>query len=254
VQSLARWILCWRRSRALSHLSGVIAVSNYVGHELTRSKRVKDARIRIIPNLVDLPSVDGALRRAWPLADIDADGQFLLFAGKLDINKGPQLLPDALKRSGVELPVAIAGTGPLRDQIQKDAARSGLDFRFYDWLDNDDVLLLMSRATVLLFPSAWQEPLSRVLLEGSAAGAAIVAMNTGGTSDVISHYESGWLAANGVDFAEGIRLVAGDPLLNRRLRVGARQVAETRFASPIVAGYVEDLYGELLDRRTERIS
>ena len=72
------------------------------------------------------------------------------------------------------MPVVLLGDGPLKAEIEADAAPRGLDFRFYSWLDNDAVLRVMQAAQVLLFPSAWQEPLSRVLLEGCAAGAAIL--------------------------------------------------------------------------------
>jgi glycogen(starch) synthase len=246
---LARWLLCLARSRALASCDGVIAVSNYVREELERSGRVNAEKLWTIPNLVDLPSVDRALQRPWPLTDLAPEEPFLLFVGKLDVNKGAQLLPEAVARSGAGMPVVIAGSGHLMDRIGREAKSRGLDFRFYDWLDNDDVLLLMSRASVLMFPSAWQEPLSRVLLEVLASGAAIVVMDTGGTKDAISHYESGWLSETPQEFAEGIRLVAGDPLLNARLRMGARQTAEMRFAAPIVAANVEELYRELLARR-----
>jgi glycosyltransferase involved in cell wall biosynthesis len=74
-------------------------------------------------------------------------------------------------------------------------------------------------------------------------------MDAGGTTDAVAHYESGWLSKTPEEFAEGIRLVAGDPLVNARLRTGARQTAEMRFAGPIVAADVESLYRELLARK-----
>jgi glycosyltransferase involved in cell wall biosynthesis len=122
-----------------------------------------------------------------------------------------------------------------------------MDFRFVSWLDNDAAILLMRHATVLLFPSAWQEPLSRVLLEGLAAGAAIVALDTGGTSDAIAHAESGWLAKDAAEFTEGIRLVSSNTQLNATLRSGARRRAEEVFAAPNVSARVEALYTRLLE-------
>src|SRR5438128_5330851 len=110
--------------------------------------------------------------------------------------------------------LSIAGDGPLRPSLEQDAQLRGLDFRFYDWLENDAVIKLMRQARALLFPSAWQEPLSRVLLEGCAAGAAIVALDTGGTGDAIVHRESGWLAQDRRGFVEGVRQVVGDDHLN----------------------------------------
>jgi glycosyltransferase involved in cell wall biosynthesis len=139
------------------------------------------------------------------------------------------------------------GDGPEKKYLEIEGEALGIDFRFYDWLDNDAILRLMKAARVLLFPSAWQEPLSRVLLEGCAAGAAIVALNTGGTGDIITHGESGWLADDEDGFAEGARLVAQDDVLNRHLREGARKRAETVFAAPVVSAQIEALYASLLE-------
>jgi glycogen(starch) synthase len=249
--AVARWVQTMRASRQLAKCDAIIAVSDYVRGELARSGRIAPEKLRSIPNLLHLPSVEKAMPGPWPLKDLMPTDPFLLFVGKWDANKGAQMLPGALARAGVRLPVVLAGDGPLRAQLEIDAARLGLDFRFHNWLDNDAILVLMKHATALLFPSAWQEPLSRVLLEGCGAGAAIVAMNTGGTSDVIAHGESGWLANLDEEFVEGIRRVVRDAELNAKLRAGARERAEEKFDAGKVSTQVEELYRSLLAERGE---
>jgi glycosyltransferase involved in cell wall biosynthesis len=238
-----------RAGSQLAECDAVIAVSDYVRGELARSGRVAPVKLRTIPNLLHLPSVAKAMSGPWPLEDLSPSDPFLLFVGKWDANKGAQMLPGAVAKARVRLPVVLAGDGPLRAKLEADAARIGLDFRFHNWLDNDAILMLMKRATALLFPSAWQEPLSRVLLEGCGAGAAIVALNTGGTSDVIVHGESGWLANSEEEFAEGTRRVVGDAELNAQLRAGARERAEEKFDAGKVSAQVEELYRSLLAER-----
>jgi glycogen(starch) synthase len=245
--ALLRWVRAARAGRELGRCDAVIAVSDYVRGQLEKSSRVPESKLVTIPNMVDLPSVEVALQGDWPLTDLGPADEFLLFVGKWDLNKGAQMLPEAVEQSGVKLPVVLAGEGQLRDTIAADAARRGLDFRFHTWLDNDAVILLMQHASALLFPSAWQEPLSRVLLEGCAAGAAIVALDTGGTGDVIAQGESGWLAHDVESFAAGIRQVVRGDALNRRLRSAARHRAEEKFDSTHVAGRVETLYLRLLE-------
>jgi glycosyltransferase involved in cell wall biosynthesis len=80
-----------------------------------------------------------------------------------------------------------------------------------------------------------------------------VALDTGGTGDVIEHGTSGWLAHNVEELATGLRAVASDAELNARLRQGARQRAETRFAAPVVCVQVEELYRSLLERKGARL-
>jgi glycosyltransferase involved in cell wall biosynthesis len=86
-----------------------------------------------------------------------------------------------------------------------------------------------------------------VLVEGCAVGAAIVALNTGGTGDLIAHMHSGWLADDVDSFVEGIRQVVGDAGLNARLREGAKRVAEERLAAPVVCARMEQLYLTVLN-------
>ena len=250
--ALARWFGTWQACRSLARCDATIAVSRYVRDELSMSGRVPGEKLYSVPNLVDLSSVDKALAGAWPLHDISPECDFALFVGKWDTNKGAAMLPEAVQRSGTGIPVVLLGDGPLKGKIEADARARGLDFRFHSWLDNDAVLRVMRSAKVLLFPSAWQEPLSRVLLEGCAAGAAIVALDTGGTSDVIVNGQSGWLASDIDFFTEGIRRVTEDGDLNRALRAGARARAERVFAAPKVAGEMETLYRALLELSEKR--
>ena len=53
------------------------------------------------------------------------------------------------------------------------------------WRDRAEVWTWMRHATALMFPSYGPESLSRVLIEASALGAPIAAMDTGGTRDII---------------------------------------------------------------------
>jgi glycosyltransferase involved in cell wall biosynthesis len=226
----------------LERCDATIAVSRYVRDELAASGRVKPERLVTIPNLVHLHSVERALMGPWPVSDVLPEDRYALFVGKLDTNKGAHLLPGIMEHASLQMPLVLAGDGPLRDKLELEAESKRLDFRFHDWLDNDSILKLMRSATILLFPSAWQEPLSRVLLEGCASSAAVVAMRTGGTADIIRHGESGWLADDNAGLAEGARVVASDQALNARLRAGARRQAETTFSSERVAAQVEQLY------------
>ena len=247
IPACLRWWRTRRAASALARCDAVVAVSSYVRGELERSGRVPPGKLYTIPNLVDPASVRRALEGVWPLPDIAPGEPFLLYVGKLDANKGVHILPGAVARAGVDLPVVVVGEGPVETELKRAARRRGLDFRFYSWLDNDAVLLLMRHARALLFPSAWQEPLSRVLVESCAVGAAIVALNTGGTGDLIGHMHSGWLADDADSFVEGIRQVVGDAGLNARLREGARRVAEERLTAPVVCARMEQLYLAVLN-------
>ena len=123
----------------------------------------------------------------------------------------------------------------------------GWPVRFLQWADHDEVLRLLARTELLLFPSRWQEPLSRVLLEASACGAPILAMATGGTPEIVQDGVNGALVPPRLEpFAERLLRLLWDPAERRRLGMGARRVATQRYAAPVVARQVEQLYQSLL--------
>jgi glycosyltransferase involved in cell wall biosynthesis len=101
---------------------------------------------------------------------------------------------------------------------------------------------------MLIFPSRGPESLSRVLIEASALGVPIAAMNTGGTPDIVVHEETGLLSVNADELAGAVRRLRDDPALRARLGDAARQRARALFDAPAVVGRIESLYREVLER------
>jgi glycosyltransferase involved in cell wall biosynthesis len=100
----------------------------------------------------------------------------------------------------------------------------------------------------LIFPSRGPESLSRVLIEASALGVPIAAMNTGGTADIVEHGKAGLLSRTPDDLATDVRTLRSDPALRARLAEGAKCRAESLFDAPAVIARAEALYKELLER------
>ncbi|MFO7166579.1 MAG: glycosyltransferase family 4 protein [Chloroflexota bacterium] len=236
-----------RRQAALRRADAVIACSRYIAARL--AEVVPPERICVIPHLVDADAV--ARTVAEPPQSVAPGERFLLFAGKLEHNKGAHLLLDIFRALG-RLPadgqwsLVIAGDGPLRGRLERGLAQLGVRARFLDWADHDETLRLMARCELLLFPSAWGEPLSRVLLEASACGAPILAMPTGGTPDIVEDGVNGALAATPEAFARRLAQLLEQPEQRRALGEGAKRRARQMFAKDVVAGQVEDLYRSLL--------
>ncbi|MFQ3630946.1 glycosyltransferase family 4 protein [Roseiflexus sp.] len=235
-----------RRRAALRQADAVIAGSRYIAGRL--ADLVEPRRLHIIPNIVDLTAIDA--RIATPPTIIPSDERFVLYVGKLERNKGAHLLSDIVRQAGAALgnhTLVVAGNGPLREALEHAARAAQVQVRFLDWIDHDEVLRLMARCDLLLFPSAWGEPLSRVLLEACACGAPILAMPTGGTPDIIIDGESGSLAATVSGFARRLAELLERPAERTALGNGARRLAARRFAPEIVAGQVESLYRSLIE-------
>ena len=232
------------RRAALRQASAVITGSRYIADRLT--DLVEPARLHVIPNIVDLTAIDAIT--ATPPTSVPPDEPFVLFVGKLERNKGAHLLNDIVRAARDALhrhTLVIAGAGPLKNGLAQAMRTAQVRARFLDWIDHDEALRLMARCDLLLFPSAWGEPLSRVLLEACACGAPILAMPTGGTPDIIIDGESGALAATVPAFARRLAELLERPAERCALGAGARRRAAQRFAPDVVASQVERLYQSL---------
>ncbi|MBS1965043.1 MAG: glycosyltransferase family 4 protein [Chloroflexi bacterium SZAS-1] len=237
-----------RRQRALRQASAVIAVSSYIAARL--APIVPAERIHVIPNMVDLAAIDAVL--TTPQQSVPPGAPYLLFVGKLEQNKGAQLLPEIFnellrqRRASAVPELVIAGDGPLGPQITRELGALGVRVRALNWAEHDEILRLMAGCTLLLFPSAWGEPLSRVLLEACAGAAPVLAMPTGGTADIIRDGVSGALEASVPGFARRLGQLLDQPTMRKVLGAGARQAAEQQFSAEAVLPRAEALYRSLL--------
>jgi glycosyltransferase involved in cell wall biosynthesis len=246
-----------RRQQFLRKADAVIAVSGYIAGRL--ADIVRPERLHVIPNMLDLAAIDAAI--ATPPTSVAPDTRYLLFVGKLERNKGAHLLVDIFRDWRLEtrdcenpylqslisnLQVVVAGSGPLRADLERELVALGLRVRFLDWIDHSETLRLMAHCELLLFPSAWGEPLSRVMLEAMACGAPILAMPTGGTPGAIEDGASGALALTPASFARRLVELLDRPEQRATLGAGGRQVARARYAREVVVEQMEKLYRSLI--------
>ncbi len=227
----------------LAQADRVLAVSRYIETKLTPF--VEPNRLEVLPNFIDLAKLETS-GSSLPLTP-EAAQPYLLFVGKFEENKGARQLLEVLRQARPNLPTLAVGEGKLRGELGK-ATAEGLNLKVLGWVENEEVLRLMQRAEALLFPSLWPEPLSRVLLEAQAVGALTVAVDTGGTSDIIQSGFNGLLAQNARDMAAQLSEILQPELASRRaaMRQNARQVAQERFSQTAIVDRVEKLYTDLI--------
>lgn len=229
----------------LAQADAIVAVSSAIARDLTaRAPAIPAAIVHTIPNPVDMTALDSASARA----PVMLPGPYVLYAGKIAINKGTQFLVQALVDAGVRWPLVVVGDGPDRANLESSAQRAGLDLRVVGWRPRDEVWAWMRHATMLAFPSYGPESLSRVLIESAALGTPIAAMNTGGTTDILQHDRTALVADDVTTFSAALGRLAGDRALRERLGAAARDDVRGRFAAPLVAARVAALYESLLER------
>jgi len=232
-----------RKRQGLGAADTVIAVSSTIAADLrARAPELAKTRLEIIPNPIDVD----AFRARAAATRSPIDGPYALYLGKLAPNKGTTHLVRIAERAALDWPLAVVGDGPDRAALEADAARSTGDIRFFGWRDRDDTIAWLRHASILIFPSRGPESLSRVLIEASALGVPIAAMNTGGTPDIIKHETTGLLSSTPDALADDVRRLRADEGLRQRLGAGAAAHAERTFNARSVVERVESVYRSLV--------
>lgn len=249
--AVARVTAAWRRRVALRwafrRSAAAVAVSDATRRELERDLGLADRSLEVIHNGISLRAGDPApVRRELGVKE----GELLVLAvGNLEVHKGHLLLLEALARNA-HLPwrLAIAGGrgGPERPRLEAFAREHGLAERVHVLSHRDDVPDLQAAADVFAMPSLF-EGLPLALLEAMGAGNAIVASDTGGISEAVTHETHGLLVPPGdVDaLAAALGRLLASPELRRELGEQARLRGRREFGVEAMGGAYEALYRRL---------
>jgi glycosyltransferase involved in cell wall biosynthesis len=230
-----------RKRQGLAGADAVIAVSSTIAADLqARAPELACVRMEVIPNPVDIADLrDRAAATERPVKE-----PYALYLGKLAPNKGTMHLLDVARRANLRWPLVVAGDGPDRPALEAAARRGSRDVRFVGWVDRAAATAWLTHASVLIFTSRGPESLSRVLIEASALGVPIVAMNTGGTPDIIEDEVTGLLSDTPAELADDLARLVGDEALGAKIGAAARERAG-RFDAALVVARIERLYLDL---------
>ncbi len=185
-----------RKRTGLARADAIVAVSSTIAADLrARAPEIATTRLEIIPNPVDVIGPAGKCRRDRATADRSRTRSI---SGSSHRTRAHRTSWTSSSRRDLDWPLVIVGDGPDRAQIEAQARQSREDIRFVGWIDRPATVAWLAHASMLIFTSRGPESLSRVLLEASALGVPIAAMNTGGTPDIVTHGETGLLSATRV--------------------------------------------------------
>jgi glycosyltransferase involved in cell wall biosynthesis len=133
----------------------------------------------------------------------------VLYVGRISTEKGINVLLDAV-RACPDLPVRIAGDGPLLDQL-RDTAPGHVEF--LGQLNSSQIKAEMRHAAILAVPSICEEMFGTVIIEAFSAGLPVIASRVGGPAEIIDHGETGFLVEPGdaATLAETLRWGTANP-------------------------------------------
>jgi glycogen synthase len=211
-------------------------VSHTLRHQLVQADvPVREAEV-IYPG-IDLSQFTNDRLNAHTRA---AAGLSLLYAGSLVPHKGVHTAVATLayllqKDPDLKLNLTIVGSGHVSYEAHLHAlvAENRLEdyVRFVRQIPRAEMPGLMRQFDVLLFPSIWEEPFSRVVLEAMAMGLVVVGTMRGGTKEILQHGHNGlsFEAEDAYGLATAIKKLYDDPKLYASLAKQGQTLVKERF-------------------------
>ncbi|MBE9179730.1 glycosyltransferase [Oculatella sp. LEGE 06141] len=187
---------CYRRDR----LSTIFAVTGLSVNRLRGTYRndidvyialTEFARQKMIEG--GLPPDKVAVKPNFVNADIQVGSHqedYALFAGRLIPQKGIKTLLQAWRSLDGTIPLKVVGRGMLESMLTTDVPKG---VEYLGAVPRQEVLSLMQKAKLLIFPSEWYEGFPMTIVEAFATGLPVVASRLGSTAEIVRENQSGWL-------------------------------------------------------------
>ena len=213
----------------------ILAISEAVRHELLAAG-VDANRIELVPDGVEIPApikpeAREKARKKWAF---QADETVIECVGALTAEKGHALLIEAfakLRRECANCRLLLAGEGPLRAQLERQAREAGLASAIIFAGFVSDVDSVYAAGDLFVFPSL-AEGSGSSLLRAMAYGLPVLALARGGVAEIIQDGRSGVLVqeASAEDLARAAGRLLKNAELRERLSRAGRETVTSRYS------------------------
>jgi glycosyltransferase involved in cell wall biosynthesis len=223
-----------------------LAVSKFIRRKLLE-QGFPEERVLVHYTGVDLKKFQPASTEGSPV---------ILFVGRLEKSKGAEFLIRAAADVQRQLPAAelvLIGEGSLRSDLERLAKQLLRRYRFLGVRTSEEVREWMNRASVVCVPSisrrsGEEEAFGMVCAEAQAVAKPVVAFDSGGISEVVSHGKTGFLAAEGEwqALAEYLHLLLQNAKLRKRFGLSGREWVLRQFDLEHRTRVLEGIYARVL--------
>ena len=226
---------------------GVTAVSEWLKEE-TAKNFATEKQIRVIPNFVDPARVRPHQRPRHHLFGESGD-KILCHVSNFRPVKRIQDVLAVFERVSKSIPsrLLMIGDGPDRSRAEAFCRDRGLRDRVFFLGNIPNIEELLGASDLFLLPSE-AESFGMAALEAMASEVPVIGTRAGGMPEVVMEGENGYLLA--VGDVEGMAAraieILSDPVLQRRLGVAGRELAEQRFNVAQVVPLYRQFYEEVI--------
>lgn len=247
-----KWLLHAAEKSLAAATTRYITVSQALEAEIARKGGIPSDKIEVVYNGVDLDKFNIMLDCMEKKNQLGLKPNAVIIgtAGRLIPTKGISYFIKAARVIKDKYPATqfiIIGEGPERPSLEKLSKKLGMakDIIFLGY--RRDILAILPLINIFVVPSL-SEGQSIVTLEAMAARRPVVAFDTGGIPELVTHHRTGILVPekNIKELAKGIMEILENPKLGERLGNKARSVVEERFQQKVMVKKTEEIYKQCL--------
>lgn len=192
--------------------------------------------VEAMPFGIDLDTFSQPIRRDLKKNfNLSANTKVLLTCGRLGAEKNFSFVMDSfaqLKKQFDDVVLVIAGDGPAREDLERQAKDLGVQdaVRFLGYVDRSELVDYYPQADLFVFASK-TETQGIVLLESQASGTPVVAIGEMGVLDVVNDGQSGYLVKEDLDaFTASVFELLTDDEKHKAFSKGALELAQQHSA------------------------
>lgn len=170
-----------------------------------------------------------------------------LFAGRLDVTKGIEVLLEARKHISKDILIFIAGDGKLRNKII-----NGFNENYLGHLNHNELISYIKSSIALIFPSIWYEVMPMIIVEAFACGKPVIASKLGAMSELVEDGRTGLLfePGNAEDLAEKIKWAYEHKDEMKQMGMNARREYEEKYTAEKNYKILIDIYKQAIEEKS----
>jgi glycosyltransferase involved in cell wall biosynthesis len=236
------------------HASLIMPCSQFLADDQIRDFEVNPDKAVVIYNCVTIDDCDG---EGIDRGSKPADGVKIVFAGRLELRKGIDLLLEAgsqLHRKYPNTKYYLIGRDDINIKSYLEKRRFEKAFLnnvvIMEQIPRREVKKIMRQCDFAVFPSRY-EPLGIVAMEAMACGIPVVVSDAGGWREVVKNEVHGVIVK--ADDVDSLRVAMGKMILygsEKRCEMGAKakQMIEKEYSPQTIADQMLNIYDRLVNR------
>lgn len=239
----------WNR-KTRDSVARIVTTTQYAAQEFLQLgmtvEKKSDSKLVSVPLGVNLVKFDSRAGSPLEMSGLKLPSNYVLACTRLSREKDPEFILEIareIKSRCLEIPIVIAGSGPLEKKLQQRIERERLDVRLLGFVSDKNLLTsLMSGATSFLAVGPI-ETFGLAALETLASGTPVICRSEAAISEIIDPQSGRALSRNVSDWVDAITdLELEDREVNRRnARKRAEEFTWQETAGQLLAFYQWDI-------------